>query len=111
MSGRLSERTYLVLLALAERPLHGYGIVNEVRTLSDDAVRLGPGTLYALLDRMASSGLIVADREEVVDGRLRRYYRITDEGAAAVTAETARIQALAVRARAVLRAAPSAGIA
>lgn len=111
MSGRLSERTYLVLLALSERPLHGYGVVTAVQVLSDDAVRLGPGTLYALLDRMSAAGLIAPDKEEVVAGRLRRYYRITDDGAAAVTAETARLAALAARARAVLRAVPSAGTA
>ena len=34
------------------------------------------------LDRLCSAGLVEPDREEVADGRLRRYYRLTDEGAA-----------------------------
>ena len=45
------------------------------------------GTLYAALDRLRSDGLIAADREEIVDGRLRRYYRLTDDGAAALADE------------------------
>lgn len=109
MADRLTERTYLVLLALAESPRHGYGIVSAVQELSDGAVRLGPGTLYALLDRMVSTGLIAPDRHEVVDGRARRYYRITEDGSRAVAAETARLHALARRARAVLRTSPAAG--
>ncbi len=35
---------------------------------------------YAALDRLVGEGSLVVDREEVVDGRLRRYYRITDAG-------------------------------
>jgi DNA-binding PadR family transcriptional regulator len=40
------------------------------------------------LDRLCSAGLVEPDREEVADGRLRRYYRLTDEGAALLAAET-----------------------
>lgn len=111
MTFRMTEQGYLVLLSLAEQPRHGYGIVQAVADLSDGAVRVGPGTLYGLLDRMVGAGMVVADREEVVDGRLRRYYRLTEPGAVAVATETARLNALAVRARAVLRVQPSAGIA
>lgn len=109
MAFRMTEQAYLVLLALAEQPRHGYGIVQDVLALSDGAVRLGAGTLYGLLDRLQVAGLVVADREEVVDGRLRRYYRLTDEGSATATAETARLRALARRAEAALRARPALG--
>jgi len=98
----MTEQTYLVLLSLAEHPRHGYGIVQAVTGLSDGAVRLGAGTLYGLLDRLAAAGLVEAAGEEVVDGRLRRYYRITESGSVAATAETARVAALARRATVVL---------
>lgn len=62
--------------------MHGYGIITEVKSLSDGRITLRPGTLYGALDRLTESGLVAADREEVVDGRLRRYYRLTDDGAA-----------------------------
>lgn len=109
MSKRLTEHAYLVLLALADGPRHGYGVVLAVRELSDGAVRLGPGTLYGLLDRLAGDGLVEPCGEEVVDGRLRRYYRLTEPGAAAAAAETARLRALARRAGAVLRGRPALG--
>lgn len=72
----------MILTALAREPLHGYGIVTEVSQLSEGRVGLRPGTLYGALDRLREDGLVASDREEVVDGRLRRYYRLTDEGAA-----------------------------
>lgn len=109
MNKSLTGHAYLVLLALADGPRHGYGVVLAVRELSDGAVRLGPGTLYGLLDRLAGDGLVEPCGEEVVDGRLRRYYRLTEPGAAAVAAETARLRALARRAAAVLRGRPALG--
>lgn len=72
----------MILTALAREPLHGYGIITEVAELSGGRLTLRPGTLYGALDRLVDDGLIEADREEVVDGRLRRYYKITDDGAA-----------------------------
>lgn len=96
---RITEQGYLVLLALAEQPRHGYGIVQAVRELSDDEVRLGAGTLYGLLDRLVAAGWAEASGEEVVDGRLRRYYRLTGAGREALAARTARLTVLAERAR------------
>jgi DNA-binding PadR family transcriptional regulator len=52
---------------------------------------LRPGTLYGALDRLCEQGLVTADREEVIDGRLRRYYRLADEGAALLETEAQRL--------------------
>jgi DNA-binding PadR family transcriptional regulator len=68
-----------------------YGIIGEVTALSDGHLSMRPGTLYGALDRLTDEGLITTDREEVVDGRLRRYYRLTDSGETALTAETERL--------------------
>ena len=76
----LREPTFLILTALAESPQHGYGIMTDVERISGGRVKLRPGTLYAALDRVVAEGLVEADREEVVDGRLRRYYRLTPPG-------------------------------
>ncbi|MBW8484898.1 PadR family transcriptional regulator [Actinomadura sp. PM05-2] len=83
----MQEPTFLILTALADGPQHGYGIITDAERISGGRTRLRAGTLYAALDRLQADGLIGADREEVVDGRLRRYYRLTDEGAAALAAE------------------------
>ena len=95
----MREQSYLILLALAPEPLYGYGIIAAVKDLSDRRIKLGPGTLYGALDRLADDGLITRDREEVVEGRFRRYYRLTGVGREALEAETSRLTALAARAR------------
>lgn len=50
------------------------------------------GTLYTALDRLEADGVIAVDREEVVDNRLRRYYRLTPTGGARLADEAARLQ-------------------
>jgi DNA-binding PadR family transcriptional regulator len=87
----LQEPTFLVLTALAGGPRHGYGVIQEVAALSGNRVRLRAGTLYGAFDRLEAQGFIEADREEIVDGRLRRYYRLTDSGAALLDAEAQRL--------------------
>jgi DNA-binding PadR family transcriptional regulator len=86
----LSEQAFFVLSALAAQPLHGYAILSEVADLSEGRMRLRVGTLYGILDRLATDGSIELEREEVVDSRLRRYYRITPRGRHALTREAAR---------------------
>jgi DNA-binding PadR family transcriptional regulator len=105
---------FLALTALVDEPRHGYGIVQEVGRLSQGRVQLKIGTLYGVLDRLAAEGLVALDREEVQQGRLRRYYRLTDEGAGVLREEAARMAANADAATARLRAraarnAPAAG--
>lgn len=84
---RLQEPSFLILTALAAAPLHGYGIMAEVSSISAGRVRLRAGTLYAALDRLRTDGLIEVDREDVVDTRLRRFYRLTPAGAQRLAAE------------------------
>lgn len=76
----MSEQAFYVLTALADQPRHGYGIVGEVAQLSENRVELKVGTLYGVLDRLTGDGLVEPDREEVANGRLRRYYRLTEDG-------------------------------
>jgi DNA-binding PadR family transcriptional regulator len=88
----MQEPTFLILTALAAGPQHGYGIITDVLEISEERVRLRAGTLYAALDRLQGEGLIETDREEVVDGRARRYYRLTSAGASRLSVETERLR-------------------
>lgn len=106
---RMREPTFHILTALADRPRYGYDIIQEVSTLSDGRVRLQAGTLYAALDRLGDEGLIHTDREEVVKGRLRRYYRLSDSGRGALAAEIARMRTDAATAETRLRRPGTAG--
>jgi DNA-binding PadR family transcriptional regulator len=89
----MQEATFLILTALAAGSQHGYGIILDVAGISDGRVRLRAGTLYTALDRLRENGLIELDREEVVENRLRRYYRLTPTGAERLAEEAARLQA------------------
>jgi DNA-binding PadR family transcriptional regulator len=98
MAGRaLSEQAFFILAALADTPRHGYGIVGDVAELSDGRVQLKVGTLYGVLDRLVGDGLVSPDHDEVANGRLRRYYRLTSDGSTVLAAE---IQRQAANARA-----------
>jgi PadR family transcriptional regulator len=105
----MQEATFLILTALAEGSQHGYGIITEVAQISDGRVRLRAGTLYTALDRLRSDGLIGMDREEIVDGRLRRYYRLTPAGTRQLATEAARLHANATAA--LTRLNPAGGLA
>ncbi|GAA4531591.1 MULTISPECIES: PadR family transcriptional regulator [Nonomuraea] len=107
----VTEPMFLALTALVDGPLHGYGIVQEVERISGGRVQLKIGSLYGVLDRLAAQGLIALDREEVRQGRLRRYYRLTDEGATVLREEAARLAANAEAANSRLRARPAGGLA
>ena len=104
----MREPSYLILAALLDGPSHGYGITKAVEELSEGRVRLGAGTLYTALERMAGDGWIASEGERTVEGRRRRYWRLTDDGHAVVAAEADRLAAAAalVHRRSVLRPAP-----
>jgi DNA-binding PadR family transcriptional regulator len=106
MSARaIHEPTFLVLTSLAAGPQHGYGIMTDVAEISEGRVSIRAGTLYAALDRLTNDRLIEVDHEEVVDGRLRRYYALTRTGRIALAREAARLQANAAAAVSRLRTA------
>lgn len=85
----MREATFLILASLASTERHGYGIIKEVEEISEGETKLSPGTLYGALDRLSELRLVRPTRSEVVDGRGRRYYALTDEDLAAVREEVA----------------------
>ena len=90
----LTPAVFHVLLALADGPSHGYGIMQEVDEFTSGSTRLGPGTLYRSIQRMLVDGLIeelaTAAHDESDDDR-RRYYRLTTKGLSTAKAEAQRI--------------------
>jgi DNA-binding PadR family transcriptional regulator len=99
----LTPAVFYILLALADRERHGYGIMQEVSARTDGKVILGPGTLYGTINRMLEAGLIKESEErsdpELNDER-RRYYGITGKGRHAAVTEVERLQGLLRVARA-----------
>ncbi|WP_433350834.1 PadR family transcriptional regulator [Microtetraspora malaysiensis] len=107
----MQEPTFLILTALAAGPQHGYGVIADVEGISGGQVRLRAGTLYAAFDRLQAEGLITEDREEIVDGRVRRYYKLTGDGATRLAAEAERMHRHARAATVRLRPLASGGAA
>jgi transcriptional regulator len=78
----------LILHVLGRNPTHGYQIAKQIKAQSGGVLDFKEGTLYPTLHNMEKQGLIEAfDQEE--DGRLRRYYRLREDGRAALDAERA----------------------
>jgi DNA-binding PadR family transcriptional regulator len=91
----MTTRTFQILFALAEGPLHGYGIRQRVEERTDGEVRLGSGTLYEAIHRLQESGTIEevdppAD-EPSSGGPRRRFYALTSDGRAALAKELRRM--------------------
>jgi PadR family transcriptional regulator PadR len=104
VDSEIREPTFLVLAALADGPKHGYALIKEAAEMSDQRVQLKVGTLYAALERLSQAGLVGAAGEEVVNGRLRRYFELTPDGAAVLEREAARLESNVREARLRLRA-------
>lgn len=86
-----------ILLSLSDTERHGYGIIKEVETSTDNKVRLVPGTLYGLIKRMLADSLIEETEERPdpkLDNERRRYYRLTDFGRRVAAAEAGRLSDL-----------------
>jgi PadR family transcriptional regulator, regulatory protein PadR len=77
----------LLLSVLSRGPGHGYEVITRLRDRSDGAFELPEGTVYPALHRLEEAGLLASDWE-VVSGRRRRIYRLTQAGAAALAAES-----------------------
>jgi len=86
---------FMVLLTLAGRELHGYGIVAEIAERTDGKIALVPGNLYSVLQRLRGQGLLdESDRRPApdLDDQRRRYYAITPLGRRVLKAEAERLR-------------------
>jgi len=90
MGDALKPADFHILMALTQGPRHGYALMKEVERESQGGVRLEIGSLYRLLARLLSSGLI----EEADEDERRRYYRLSHLGRRVLKAEAERLAGL-----------------
>lgn len=96
----LSRATLYILLALAGEERHGYGIMQEVARQSAGQYKLGPGTLYDNLQKLADQGVVAeTSSRSANDDPRRRYYRLTGVGRNVLAAEVTRLEAVVREAR------------
>lgn len=93
----LAGPVFQILVALADRERHGYGIMQDIADRTGGKFRLSPGTLYGSIKRMLELELIEESDERpdpTLDDERRRYYRITPYGRRVAGAETERLSKL-----------------
>lgn len=73
----------LLLAVLENGPRHGYAVIEELRSRSEDAFDLPEGTIYPALHRLERAGLLTSEWHDVA-GRRRRSYRLTTSGTRAL---------------------------
>lgn len=103
----LTPLSFHILLALADRPLHGYGIIKRMQERPDRAIDPRTGSFYAALRRMSEGGLVEEvdpPKGELGVDRRRRYYGPTPVGMRVLAAEAERLAGLAREVRGVLGA-------
>lgn len=88
----LTEAIFYILLAV-RRPLHGYGIIQEVSEMTGGRVNLGPGTLYGAINSLLEKEWIVLYSADP-GSRKKKEYVITDTGRMAFAAELRRLREL-----------------
>jgi DNA-binding PadR family transcriptional regulator len=94
----MAPAVFHILIALADRPLHGYGIMLDIAERSEGKVKMSPGTLYGSIKQMLEEGLI-EETDSRSDDERRRYYKLTRDGREAARQEMARMSALLGQAR------------
>ncbi|HUN83552.1 MAG TPA: PadR family transcriptional regulator [Terracidiphilus sp.] len=77
----------LILKVVALGPVHGYGISQRIRQISDDVLQVQQGSLYPALHRLEKRGWIAADWGESDNGRQARFYRLSAKGRRQLAAE------------------------
>jgi DNA-binding PadR family transcriptional regulator len=97
MHSPFSAAALQILLALAEKDLHGYGIIQAVAVQSEGQVKIGSGTLYDNLKRFMDQGLVCDLPSTSEDDK--RLYRLTASGEAALSEEIARLDRVIQEAR------------
>lgn len=89
--GALTEAVFYILLSLYS-PMHGYGIMQNVRELSNERVNLGAGTLYGAINTLLEKNWIKSIQGEK-DSR-KKEYKITDLGKTVIQGEIVRLEEL-----------------
>lgn len=97
--GALTEAVFYILLSLC-CPMHGYGIMQNVKKLSNDRLNLGAGTLYGAINTLFEKGLIQPIPKEK-DSRKKEYI-ITKLGKAVLKNEIIRLEELVINGRKIM---------
>lgn len=95
----------LILRALIRVPMHGYGIAERVRQVSENVLQVGESSLYPALQRLLLNGWVKAAWGASENNRRARYYTLTAAGKKRLESERQEFQKLVVAIQKVLESA------
>lgn len=98
----LTESYFYILLCLFKENLHGYGIMQKAKELSEGKVAIGAGTMYGATGNMMKKGWIEEILEEAKDERGKRLYKLTEIGKVVLKQEVARLENLVTNAKSIM---------
>jgi transcriptional regulator len=84
----------LILKTVALGPIHGYGISLRIQQISEEVLQVQQGSLYPALHRLEHRGWLTAQWGESENGRMAKFYQLTDQGKAQLQAESENWQRL-----------------
>ncbi len=94
----------LILTVIALEPMHGWAIAQRIRQMSSDVLQVGQSALYPALHKLERQGWITSEWKASETNRRARYYSLTPDGHAAVTAEAANWERLSAAISSIVRA-------
>src|SRR6185295_6435445 len=94
----------LILRALVAGPLHGYGIADRLKIVSQDVLQVGESSLYPALQRLLLNGWVKAEWGASENNRRARYYTLTPAGRKQLRAEREEFERMILAIRKILAA-------
>lgn len=99
----------LILKVVALGPIHGYGISQRIRQISNEVLNVPQGSLYPALHRLEKRGWLTAEWGQSENGREAKFYQLSRQGRKQLNKEEETWQRLAEAVRLILGSAPQEG--
>jgi transcriptional regulator len=93
----------IVLKVLEIQPMHGWGITQRIKQISEDVLQIGQGSLYPALYRLEEQDLIHSDWQTTDNNRQARYYSLTAKGRKRVALEAEQFERMSAAVFRILR--------
>ncbi len=99
-------QTIILKLLEDNEQMYGYEITQKVKEITAGEIKLTEGALYPALHKLEAEGLLETSTE-IVDNRVRKYYRLTEQGGHQVTSKVNEAEAFIEQLQALLNLKPA----
>jgi PadR family transcriptional regulator PadR len=99
-------QTIILKLLEDNKQMYGYEITQKVKQITAGEIKLTEGALYPALHKLEADGLLETSTE-IVDNRVRKYYRLTEQGGHEVTSKVSEAEAFIAQLQSLLSLKPA----